>query len=93
MSDEQESTVAESASIIFAPGEKVPINASGEALQIDSCLQSRVCLKIGGSENEITITLTPGEAKALREDLAEAIDASQDALARWMENGGIDRRR
>ncbi|SMP12704.1 hypothetical protein SAMN06265347_104103 [Halobellus salinus] len=81
---------------MFAPGDDdddVSINVSGEALKINNCLTSRVCVKIGGEESTISVTLTPDDAEALRGRLADAIDESGDALARWLENGGIDRRR
>lgn len=93
MDDEENTPSAEYVSVDVAPdADSVAIETSGEALLVDGCEQARVCVRIGGPESTISLTLAPADARELRDDLDAAIDEARDEVEKWSGQDGSRRR-
>jgi hypothetical protein len=84
MSEQDDAPSAEYVGVDVAPdGDSVAIEANGESLFVEGADQPRVCVRIGGPESEISLTLTPADADALRDDLDAAIDEAHDEVEKF----------
>lgn len=93
MGEESDAPSAEYVGVDVAPDEdSVTIETSGEALLVEGHQQARVCIRIGGPESAISLTLAPADARALRDDLDAAIDEAYDEVEKWSDRDGTDRR-
>ena len=93
MGDEDDAPSAEYVGVDVAPdADSVAIETAGEALLVDGYDQARVCVRIGGPESTISITLAPADARALRDDLNDAIDEARSEVEKWVERDDSRRR-
>lgn len=93
MSEEDDVPSAEYVGVDVAPdADSVAIETTGEALLVDGYDQARVCVRIGGPESSISLTLAPADARALRDDLDAAIDEARAEVKKWSGRDGSRRR-
>lgn len=93
MSDEDDAPSAEYVAVDFASEtDSVAIETTGEALLADGYYQASVCIRIGDQESGISLTLPPGDARALRDDLDAAIDEARDEVEKWVDRDDIRHR-
>jgi hypothetical protein len=93
MDDEDDAPSAEYVGVDVAPdADSVAIETTGEALLVDGYDQARVCVRIGGPESEISLTLSPADARGLRDDLSAAIDEARAEVEKWAERDDFRRR-
>lgn len=93
MGDEDDAPSAEYVGVDVAPdADSVAIETVGEALLVDGYDQARVCIRIGGPESAISLTLAPADARAMRNDLNAAIDEARRKVEEQLDQDGLDRR-
>jgi hypothetical protein len=93
MGEEDDVPSAEYVGVDVAPdADSVAIETTGEALLVDGYDQARVCVRIGGPESSISLTLAPADARALRDDLDAAIDEARAEVEKWSGRDGSRRR-
>lgn len=93
MGDEDDAPSAEYVGVDVAPdADSAAIETTGEALLVDGYHQAHVCVRIGGPESAISLTLAPADARALRDDLDAAIDEARDGVEKWSGQDGSRRR-
>ena len=93
MGDEDAAPSAEYVGVDVAPdADSVAIETAGEALLVDGYDQARVCVRIGGPESTISLTLAPTDARALRDDLNAAIDEARRKVEEQLDQDDLDRR-
>lgn len=68
-----------------------PIKVDGEALLIKGYHQARVSLRIGDQDASISVTLSPSDARALRDELDEGVDEARDEVERWLDRDDFRR--
>jgi hypothetical protein len=84
MEKESDSPSAEYVGVDVKPDvDAVDIRTTGEALFVDGENEPRVCIEIGAAESGISITLSPADARALRDDVDDAIDEANDEAGKW----------
>jgi len=59
---------------------------------VDGYDQARVCVRIGGPESTISLTLAPADARAFRDDLNAAIDEARSEVEEWLDRDDARRR-
>lgn len=69
-------------------GGRTPIQVDGEALVIDGYYQPRIFLRIGSGSSCIRITLTPKDARGLRDDLNKTVEDARTAVQERLEKEG-----
>ena len=93
MSDEDDIPSAEYVGVDVAPdADSVAIETAGEALLVDGHNQARVCVRIGGPESTISLTLAPADAREFRDDLNDAIDEARSEVEKWAKRDDSRRR-
>ncbi|MUW13263.1 hypothetical protein GJ633_00330 [Halorubrum sp. CBA1125] len=93
MSDDDERPAAEHVSVNFGqPTTTTPIQVDGESLLSEGYYQAKVCVRIGDQDSMISVTLSPADARALRDDLDDAVDEARAEVERWLNRDGSCRR-
>jgi len=92
MSEDDEQPAAEHVSINLGRNTtSTPIQVDGEALLIDGYYQARVCLKIGSEDSTISVTLSPEEARALRDGLDNGVSEARTEVEKWLNRDDLRR--
>ncbi len=93
MSEDDDSPVAEHVSVTLGRNtDTTSIDVDGEALLSDGYHQAKVCVRIGDQDSTISVTLSPADARALRDRLDDAVDEARDEVEKWMERDDLRRR-
>lgn len=93
MSEDDDSPVAEHVSVALGRNtDTTSIDVDGEALLSDGYYQAKVCVRIGDQDSTISVTLSPGDARALRDRLDDAVDEARDEVEEWLERDDLRRR-
>lgn len=92
MSEEDDRPVAEQINVKLGQNtDTIPIDVDGEALLIDGYYQAKVCIQIGSENSTISVTLSPAETRALRDELDDAVDEARDEVEKWLDRDDFRR--